>query len=68
MSEAVSILLVDDEQRNLDALESILDDPGYQLHSVRDAEEALRVMLKHEVAVVVLDVQMPNVVASSWRA
>lgn len=61
MSEAVSILLVDDEQRNLDALAAILEDPGYELHTVSDAEAALRVMLKHEVAVAILDVHMPQV-------
>jgi signal transduction histidine kinase len=61
MSQAVNILLVDDEQRNLEALAAILDDPGYELHRVDHAEAALRVLLKHEVAVVILDVHMPQV-------
>ena len=40
MSDAVNILLVDDEQRNLDALEAILDDPGYKLLRADDPQLA----------------------------
>jgi signal transduction histidine kinase len=57
----VDILLVDDEARNLDALESILSDPGYQLHRAEDADGALKLLLERDVAAIVLDIKMPGV-------
>ena len=61
MSDAINILLVDDESRNLDALESILDDPAYHLLRADDADKALRLLLEHDVAAIVLDIKMPGV-------
>jgi signal transduction histidine kinase len=61
MADVVNILLVDDEQRNLDALEVILDDPGYRLLRADDADKALRLLLDHDVAAIVLDIKMPGV-------
>lgn len=61
MIPVVNILLVDDEQRNLDALEVILDDPGYRLLRADDADKALRLLLEHEVAAIVMDIKMPGV-------
>jgi PAS domain S-box-containing protein len=60
MSAAVNILLVDDEPRNLDALESILESPGYRLVRARSAEEALLALLHEEFAAIVLDIKMPG--------
>jgi PleD family two-component response regulator len=37
----INILIVDDESRNLTALEAILDDPGYRLVRADSAEKAL---------------------------
>ena len=56
----VSILLVDDDARNLDALESILDFPGYHLVSAQTAEEALLALISNDFAVIVLDIRMPG--------
>ncbi|MFT3924023.1 MAG: response regulator [Myxococcales bacterium] len=61
MTETVNILLVDDEQRNLDALEAVLDDPSYRLLRADGAEKALRLLLEHDVAAIVLDIKMPVV-------
>lgn len=61
MVPMVNILLVDDEQRNLDALEVILDDPGYRVLRADDADKALRLLLEHEVAAIVMDIKMPGV-------
>lgn len=61
MDETVNILLVDDEQRNLDALEVILDDTGYRLLRADDADKALRHLLENDVAAIVLDIKMPGV-------
>ena len=60
MSEPVDILLVDDEPRNLDMLEAILSEPDYRLLRAEDADSALRLLLDHDVAAIVLDIQMPS--------
>ena len=59
--EPVSILIVDDEEKNLDALESILDAPGQRVVKARTADEALIALLRGEFAVIVLDIKMPDV-------
>jgi signal transduction histidine kinase len=61
MDDVVNILLVDDEERNLDALEVILEDPGYLLLRANEADKALRLLLQHDVAAIVLDIKMPGV-------
>ncbi|HKR66657.1 MAG TPA: ATP-binding protein [Thermoanaerobaculia bacterium] len=58
--ERVNILLVDDQPNNLLALESILGDIGENLVSASSGTEALRQLLTHDFAVVLLDVQMPD--------
>ncbi len=60
MAKPVSILLVDDEERNLVALESILDSPEYRLVKARTADEALIALMNNEFAAMVLDIQMPD--------
>ena len=59
MSE-VNILLVDDTPENLVALEGMLARPDYTLVRANSGAEALKYMLKHEFAVVLLDVVMPR--------
>ena len=61
MESPVDILLVDDEPRNLDTLEAILAQPGYRLLRAGDADSALRLLLDHNVAAIVLDIKMPGV-------
>ena len=58
--ENVNILLVDDSPENLVALESILEPLGQNLLKARSGEEALKVLLHRDVAVILLDVQMPG--------
>jgi signal transduction histidine kinase len=57
----VNILLVDDEARNLDVLESFLVSPDYNLVRALTAEEALLLLLEGEFAAIVLDIQMPGI-------
>ncbi|MFN2601150.1 MAG: ATP-binding protein [Gemmatimonadaceae bacterium] len=56
----VKILLVDDRAENLLALEAILEPLGQVLVSAHSGEEALKCVLQHEFAVILLDVQMPE--------
>src|SRR3954451_22346518 len=53
------VLLVDDDERNLLAVQSILEDIG-DVVTARSGEEALRHLLKSEFAVILLDVYMPG--------
>lgn len=57
---AVNILLVDDEARNLDVLETTLESPEYRLVRALTAEQALLLLLQQEFAAIVLDIQMPG--------
>jgi signal transduction histidine kinase len=56
----VNVLLVDDEPRNLDALESFLHSPEYALVRALSAQQALLLLLEGDFAAIVLDVQMPT--------
>ena len=56
----VNILLVDDRPENLTALEAVLEDLGQNLVRATDGRQALRLLLEREFAVILLDVQMPD--------
>ncbi len=58
--ERVSILLVDDQPSRLLTYESILAELGQNLVSVASGLEALDRLMRHEFAVVLLDVSMPD--------
>src|SRR5437764_15177607 len=55
------ILLVDDRPENLLALESVLEDLGHQLWRAGSGREALRCLLHEDFALILLDVQMPDI-------
>ena len=54
------ILIVDDRPENLNALDGVLAPLGYPLLAARSGEEALRILLEHDVALILLDVRMPD--------
>jgi PAS domain S-box-containing protein len=56
----VKLLLVDDEPRNLDALESILTTTGCQFVRAQSADQALLAVLQHQFAAIILDIKMPG--------
>lgn len=55
------ILLVDDKEENLLALEAMLQGPGIRFTKAHSGREALRCMLRQEFSLILLDVQMPDV-------
>src|SRR5262245_53866026 len=55
------ILVVDDRAENLLVYQTILEELGQDLLTARSGEEALKLVLAHEFAVVLLDVNMPGV-------
>ncbi len=58
--EQINILMVDDSPTNLLALESILHAPDRNLVSAASGDDALRYLLDNEVAVILMDVYMPD--------
>ncbi|MCC7431311.1 response regulator [bacterium] len=60
MPEKINILLVDDTPANLMVLENILESSDRQLFKVTSGNEALAVLLENEFALVLMDVQMPE--------
>src|SRR4051795_4670271 len=57
--ERARVLLVDDDERNLLAVATVLEDLG-EVVLARSGDEALRHLLKDEFAVILLDVYMPG--------
>jgi two-component system, sensor histidine kinase and response regulator len=60
MNPSVNILLVDDDNRNLDVLETILQSPHYRLVRAQNADQALLELMSAEFAAIVLDIHMPD--------
>jgi len=58
--DKAKILLVDDREENLVALEAILSSLDQDLVRARSGEEALKALLTDEYAVILLDVVMPG--------
>ena len=56
----VNVLIVDDEPKNLTVLESVLDSPRYRVIRAESADKALLALLRHDFAVLILDVRMPG--------
>jgi len=58
--DPIHFLIVDDLEENLVALEALLRRDGLGFLRARSGEEALELLLKHEIALALLDVQMPG--------
>ncbi|MGI5346873.1 response regulator [Streptomyces sp. CA-250714] len=59
-TEKSSILIVDDMEENLIALQAVLGPLEQQLVTARSGEEALKALLRQDFALVLLDVLMPG--------
>ena len=58
--DPVNILLVDDQQSKLLSYEVILEELGENLIKANSGRQALELLLRHDVAVILVDVSMPE--------
>jgi PAS domain S-box-containing protein len=58
--QSARMLLVDDQEANLVALEAVLKDLGQDLVRAKSGQEALRLLLQQDFALILLDVMMPD--------
>lgn len=56
----MNILIVDDKPANLLALQKILKRPGLNIVEAKSGNDALSLVLEHKFALILLDVQMPD--------
>ena len=59
--EPANILIVDDLPEKLLVYKTILEDLGQNIMTARGGDEALKMVLSHEFAVILLDVNMPGI-------
>lgn len=59
-ADRVNILILDDHADNLTALRLILDSPDYSIFTAANGPEALKLLLKRDFALVLVDVLMPK--------
>ncbi|GJN44429.1 MULTISPECIES: hybrid sensor histidine kinase/response regulator [Pseudomonas] len=59
-SQTSKLLIVDDLPENLLALEALIKGEGREVYKAGSADEALALLLEHEFALAILDVQMPG--------
>lgn len=55
------ILIVDDYQRNIEALAAIIQEQDIEIYSASNADEALELLTLHEFGLALLDVHMPDI-------
>jgi len=58
--EKINILLIDDKPENLLALESVLESDEFNIYKAKSGSDGLALLLEHDFAIVLLDVQMPE--------
>ena len=58
--QPIYVLIVDDVQNNITALEASLARPDISVLAAGSGPAALELLLKHEVALAILDVNMPG--------
>jgi len=59
-ADVPAVLIVDDDSKNLVAIESVLDGVHFKLVKAQTGSEALLELIKGDFAVIVLDIQMPD--------
>lgn len=61
MDDSVKILIVDDVEANLLSFKAILARPGLELYEANSGSLALKILMKEEIDIILLDVQMPDI-------
>lgn len=62
MEPAKSVLIIDDDARNIFALKAVLKSRGYNVISSLNAEETLPLLNKNpEIGIILLDMMMPEI-------
>src|SRR5579885_3848314 len=59
-AQRAKILIVDDQPENLVALDALLSDFGEDIIKAASGREALKLLLEQEFALILLDIQMPD--------
>lgn len=59
--DEIKILIVDDEKEISDLLEIYLKNEGYEVFKVYDGEEALNILGKETINLVILDIMLPSI-------
>src|SRR3954471_4926887 len=59
-AEQAKILVVDDRPENLLVSRTMLEELGHEIITVRSGDDALKFLLENDVAVILLDVNMPG--------
>jgi CheY-like chemotaxis protein len=60
MSTEIHILIVDDNPSMTKTLADILEAKGYAVHAAYSGKEALKILSKHSVDIMLTDVRMPD--------
>jgi len=60
LSDDINILVVDDVAQNLVAMEALLARPGIKILKAASGPDALEILLVHEIALALVDVNMPQ--------
>lgn len=56
----MSILIIEDDRFLADLLNRKLEDEGFRVHSVLDAEEGLKILEEYEIDLILLDLLLPG--------
>ena len=56
----LTVLVTDDDQDIRDGIEIYLKNEGYKVLKAKDGKEAIDILSKHEVHLIILDIMMPN--------
>ena len=59
--EKIKILIVDDYRENINALSHLILANDIEIHTAENADEALNILTLHDIALALIDIQMPQV-------
>jgi two-component system cell cycle response regulator len=60
MKEKSSLLIVDDEKEDLDLMLQTLEPDGYRIHTASSGDEALNILSREKIDIVLVDILMPG--------